>query len=128
MPFSYSDIIERLEAIEVDLADRQGEYAEAAAQVKRLTRDYELRLAQTKQLVEGKTETETKDRALIAIAAADDSLYADLRDAEASLDGAKAAVRVLEVRATIGMSLKKDFAHDHSASSAPEPQWSGAAA
>src|SRR5690349_11482803 len=103
----YAQIVERLEEIEGDLADRQVDYEAAADNFHRLTRDYELRLAKASLVAHGSTATEKKWRALEAIAAADDDLYENLKEAEGRYEGLKAAVRVLETRATIGMSLLK---------------------
>lgn len=103
----YAQIVSRLEDIEGDLADRQIAYEAAAGEFHRLTRDYELRLARTSLQTKADTATEKKWRALDAVAAAEDGMYERLKDAEGAYEGCKAAVRVLETRATIGMSLLK---------------------
>lgn len=104
---SYDAILGRLEAIEQDLADRQGDYENAANDFHRYTRDFELRVARTTLQVNADTATEKKWRALDAIAAADDDLYENLKNAEGTYEGCKAAIRVLEQRASIGQSLLK---------------------
>jgi hypothetical protein len=134
-PRTYAEVVSTLDDIEHDLAERQNAFADAARDFHKLIRDYELRIAQTKVASTAKTETAKKDEAIIALAAAepeddgDRNLYAKLKDAEGNYEGAKAAIRVLEQRATIAMSRKKDFQRegDHippPRSRAPEPQWS----
>lgn len=100
-------IVERLEAIEEDLEARQTDFEAAAGDFHRLVRDYELRVARASLQAQGATATEKKWRALEAIAAAEDGLYEQLKEAEGKYEGLRAAVRVLEQRATIGMSLLK---------------------
>lgn len=114
MSLSAIQIEERLEAIEADMAERWQEFATAAAAYHRLVRDYELRVARVKLGSSEKTETAKKDRALDAIAAADDGLYENLKDAEGKYEGAKAAFRALEARAMIGMSLLKRYEREPS--------------
>lgn len=103
----YVQIVARLEAIEEDLEVRQTDYEAAAGEYHRLIRDYELRLARVSMQTKADTATEKKWRALDAVAASDDGLYEKLKEAEGKYEGLKAAVRVLEQRATIGMSLLK---------------------
>ena len=123
----YAQIIERLEAIEADLEARQVDYEAAAGEMHRLIRDYELRLARASLAATGDTATERKARALVAIAAAGDGLYENLKEAEGKYEGLKAAVRVLEQRATIGMSLLKAQTRESGPQSQgqSQPQWSG---
>jgi hypothetical protein len=118
---TYGQIIDRLSAIEADLEERQGAYEQAAEDKHRLVRDYELRFARAFMAAEGKTATERKAQATLAVAAAEDDLYARLLDAEGRYEGLKAAIRVLEQRAMIGMSLSKSQTRE----SGPSPQWSG---
>jgi hypothetical protein len=103
----YLQIVERLEAIEEDLETRQTDFEASAGEYHRLTRDYELRLARASLAARGDTATERKWRALEAVAASGDGIYESLKVAEGKYEGLKAAVRVLEQRATIGMSLLK---------------------
>jgi hypothetical protein len=103
----YVQILQRLEAIEEDLAERQTAYEDAAGDMHRLIRDYELRIARASLAAHGSTATEKKWRALEAVAASEDGLYEDMKEAEGKYEALKAAVRVLEQRATIGMSILK---------------------
>jgi hypothetical protein len=98
----------RLEQIEDDLGHRQHDFEQAAEDFHKLTRDFELRLARAKVASSGKTQTERKDTALIAIAASDDDLYERLKTAEGRYEGLKAAVRVMETRTSIGQSLLRN--------------------
>lgn len=107
MRLTYDQILGRLEEIEQDLADRQPDYEQSAKDFHRLTRDFELRVARTSMTTKAATATEKKWRALDAIAAADDDLYDRLTTAEGTYEGCKAAIRVLEQRASIGQSLLK---------------------
>lgn len=96
---------ERLQAIEADLESKQKPYELAAEAAHRTEREFELRLAQGKVASKAATETAKKDQTLVAIAAADDDLYKRYTDAQASYAALKAANKVLETRAMIGMSL-----------------------
>lgn len=107
MTLTYAQILGRLEEIEADLARLQPQYEAAATEVHRLVRDFELRVARTSLASRATTATEKKWRALDAIAAAEDDLYERLKTAEGTYEGCKAAVRVLEQRASIGQSLLK---------------------
>jgi hypothetical protein len=121
MALTHEQITERLEEIEADLAERQPKYERSAELVHRLRRDAELRQARAFMAAHGKTATERKQEATIAIAAAPDNLYSDLLDAEGVYEGLRAAVKVLEQRAMIGMSLLRASTRE----SGPAPQWSG---
>ena len=123
MSLDYHTVLTRLEAIERDLAERQLGYERAAEDLHRTKRDYELRLATVKQTVDADTETAKKDRAIIAIAASDDGLYGRMRDAEARYESLRAAVSVLEKRASIGQSLLRSLTRE----AGPQPAWSDAA-
>jgi hypothetical protein len=109
---SYDAVLQTLEDIEQDLADRQAGFETAARNVHKLTRDYALREARTALNTKAATTTEKKWRAADAIAAADDSLYTDLSEAEGDYEGYKAAIRVLEQRASIGQSLLRQAAQE----------------
>jgi hypothetical protein len=87
-------IVKRLEDIEADLEARQAPFEIAAGDCHRLARDYELRLARVSLQTRADTATEKKWRAIDAVA-------------EGRYEALKAAVRVLEQRATIGMALLK---------------------
>lgn len=131
MSLSYEQIQARLEQIEDDLGHRQFEFEQAAEEKHKLARDYELRYARALVAADGDTLKERQAQALIGMAAADDSIYQRHLEAEGKYEGLKAVVRVLETRSTIGMSLLK--AHTREVpnlppSSAPRPEWSGAAA
>jgi SNF2 family DNA or RNA helicase len=128
MPVSYFAIQERLGEIEEDLGTRQNEYEQAAEDFHKLTKDFELRMARAGLTAKGDTATEKKWRALDSIAAAEDTLYSDLKEAEGKYKGLQAAVKVLETRATIGMSLLKSFEKEAGrAGRAQQPAWSNGA-
>lgn len=94
-----AQIIERLEAIEQDLADRQGEYEQAAEDWTRDNREKEKAWAEAYLAADG----QVTDRKAAAI---DESCYIGVAS-EARYVALKAAVSVLETRATIGQSLLK---------------------
>jgi hypothetical protein len=100
-------ILARLEEIDRDLEARQTDGEEAAEAFRRTAREMELRLAKGRLAASGDTQTEKKDRALVAIAASEDDLYERHSQAEAAYEGLKAAIKVLEVRTGIGQSLLK---------------------
>lgn len=112
MTMPYNTILERLEAIEADLQERQQGFEDAARDFHKLTRDFELRMARGSLTARADTATEKKWRALDAIAVSDDGFYEKLKNAEGNYEGYKAAVRVLEQRASIGQSLLKQAAQE----------------
>lgn len=128
MSLTYEAIQSRLEEIEDDLRERQPEFEEAAETMHKLARDYELRHARAFMAADGSTATERKAQAILAMAAADDGLFIELKEAEGKYEGLKAAIRTLETRATIGMSLLKQFANEGNSRSGPQPQWTPKAA
>lgn len=97
-------VMARLAAIEADLANRQNDYESAASEKAFLVRDWERRLAHARIKAKGSDAEARKADALIAAIERDD-LYDRLRAAEGAYEGSKAVVKVLETRATIGMSL-----------------------
>lgn len=92
-----AQIMQRLEDIETDLAQRQNEYAEAAEDWTRQNREKEKTWAEAYLKADG----QVTDRKAAAIEA---SCHIG-QDAEARYVALKAAVGVLETRATIGQSL-----------------------
>jgi hypothetical protein len=125
---TYEQIQARLEQIEDDLGHRQFEFEQAAEEKHKLARDYELRYARALVAAQGDSLKERQAAALLAIAAADDDIYQRHLEAEGKYEGLKAVVRVLEQRATIGMSLLKAHTREtpNLPSPAPVPEWSGA--
>jgi hypothetical protein len=109
---SYDAILERLEAIENDLATRQAGFERAARDVHKLERDYKLREARTALVTKGATMTEKKWRTIDAIAASGDGLYEALTLAEGDYEGYKAAIDVLKTRASIGQSLLRQASQE----------------
>jgi hypothetical protein len=120
MPLTAAQIEERLERIEADLAERQGAFEKAAADKHRLAREFELRHARAFIAASGDTATERKANATVTLAAAEDGLWAKVQEAEGKYEGLKAAMRALETRATIGMSLLK--IHAREVTRVPEPE------
>lgn len=97
-------VMARLAEIEDDLANRQNEYEEAASNKARLVRDWEKRLASARIHAKG-SDAEARKAAALMTAIEKDDLYARLMAAEGTYEGCKAVVKVLEVRATVGMSI-----------------------
>ena len=97
-------VMGRLAEIENDLAQRQNDYEQAADDRARLIRDWEKRLAMHQRTAHGANSEVRKATALVAAIEQDD-LYERLSDAEARFDALRVVVRVLETRATIGMSI-----------------------
>lgn len=97
-------VITRLSEIEQDLAERQNEYETAAGDKARLVRDWEKRLAIATATAKGGDANARKQAALV-IAAEQDDLYDRLMGAEGAYAALHAVVKVLETRATIGMSI-----------------------
>lgn len=90
---------ERLEAIERDIAERQGEYENAALEWYRRKRDREHDEALAFLAVEG---TDTKRRMI----AKRESAHIG-KEEEARYEALRAVMRTLDTRAAIGMSLLK---------------------
>lgn len=127
MPLSSAQIEQRLEEIEADLAERQTAFEQAAADKHRLAREFELRMARAFVAAHGETATERKAHATVALAAAEDGLWEQVQTAEGRYEGLKAAMRALETRATIGMSLLKVHSREPSRVPDSQPAWSRAA-
>lgn len=102
--FSYQ---QRLQAIEQELADKQPDYERYADDAVRMEKQYELRVARGKVVSKAVTETAKKDQVLVSIAAADDGFYEKYVETLATYAGIKAAVKLGETRAMIGMALLK---------------------
>ncbi len=96
---SPAQLMERLEGIEQDLADRQNAFGSAAEDWYRAKRDKEHAKAVAYLKAEGTVGERT--------AHADEQTALDGKEAEAEFEALKAVVRVLETRATIGMALLK---------------------
>jgi hypothetical protein len=96
----------RLAEIEADLEERQPRYEQAAEDRTRLLRNWEKRLLIATKKATGANEAARKAAAFVAAHDSDDgALYESLTDAEAREAALRAAVKVLEARSTIGMSL-----------------------
>ena len=97
-------VMGRLSEIEQDLAHRQNDFEQAADERARLIRDWEKRLAICGMRASASSADRRRAMALVAAIEQDD-LYERLSDAEARYDALRVATRVLEQRATIGMSI-----------------------
>lgn len=98
-------VMNRLSQIEDDLAERQNAYEDAADELARATRAFNLRFAQAMVVAQGGSEKTREAQALIAVAAAEDGVYERLTNAEAAYKALKAAIGTMESRATIGQSI-----------------------
>ena len=96
----------RLAEIEEDLANRMGEYEQAATDRAKLIRDWEKSLAICHLTAKGPNADTRKAHALVTAIEQDDT-YDRLKDAEARYDALKVVTRVLETRASIGMAILK---------------------
>lgn len=103
MSFTYEQIVGRLESIEIDLADRQAEFEQAARGYFRAKRDWEAELAAAFVESEGRNQEERRARALLSRMASEE--YKDLIVAEAAYEGTRAVVRTLDTRASVLQSL-----------------------
>lgn len=99
-------VMARLAEIEHDLAIRQNDLEEAADARARLVRDWEKRLARSQATAKG-SDAFARRQAALVMAADQDDLYDQLRDAEGAYAALHAVVKVLEVRATVGMAILK---------------------
>lgn len=101
---SPQQVIARLQEIEHDLAERQNDWEEAAADRARLIRDWEHRYALCMKKAQG-PNSEARKAAAFVMAAEMDDLYRHLTEAESTYEALRAVVKVLETRSTIGMSI-----------------------
>lgn len=104
MTLTVEQITSRLEAIESDLDARQSKGEQAAESFFRAKRDFELEFAKKYMNAKG-SPTERKQAATFAMEK--DPAYFALLESEGAYEGWRAALRTLETRATIGMSLLK---------------------
>jgi hypothetical protein len=99
-----AQIMERLGAIEEDLAGRQNEFEQAAGDRARLIRDWERRVAIARRTAKG-NDADARKAAALVMAIDQDDLYERLSEAEGQFDALRAVTRVLETRASIGQSI-----------------------
>lgn len=99
-----AEVLRRLDEIEKDLAERQGEYEKAAGDRARLVRDWDRRLAIHGRTAKGSSADVRKSVALSNAIETDD-LYERLQDAEGRFEALRVVMRTLETRATIGQSI-----------------------
>lgn len=99
-------VLERLEAIEREMALRQLEHEESAASKARLMRDWDKRMAICMVHAKGSNAETRKAHALVAAIEQDD-LYERLTDAESTFAACSTAERSREKRAMIGQSILK---------------------
>lgn len=104
MTLTPQQIIERLEGIEQDVWHRQLKGEQAAENYHHAKRDYELAFAEAYVSIDG-GPMDKKVRATALLA--DKECYFKLKENEAAYEGWRAAMRTLELRATIGQSLLK---------------------
>lgn len=95
-------IMQRLEQIEVDLAEREHDFSRSAGDRARLSREVEYQQAKFYAEATGNT-TDRRMRAQERIGATQE--YRDLLAAEATYDACKAAIDVLKTRSSIGQTL-----------------------
>lgn len=131
MAVQYFKVIERLDEIMQDLVNRQESYEHAAEERIRYDKQVAKRLASirlTLKFPEGGAKDTVQaraDKAITALAAADDELYAKWVEAEAMYASSKAAIDVLDKAATIGMSLLKALQREgESSDPRKQPEWS----
>lgn len=99
-----AQIMDRLGAIEEDLAGRQNEFEQAAGDRARLIRDWERRVAIARRTAKG-NDADARKAAALVMAIDQDDLYERLSEAEGQFDALRAVTRVLETRASIGQSI-----------------------
>jgi hypothetical protein len=99
-------VIDRLDEIERDLAERQPDFEQAADDRARAVRDWDRRLALHMKRATGSNSEARKANGFVAAIEQDNGqLYEQLQDAEARYDALRVVMRTLETRATIGQSI-----------------------
>lgn len=116
------EVMRRLQEIDVDLADRQAEWAKAAEDAARAKRAYEYQHARALVSAEGATVEARKAHALLEVVR--NGEYDKLILAEAALEGHKAAFNVLDRRASIGQSLLRAMTNEAFRGDRPALAWS----
>jgi hypothetical protein len=99
-------ITSRLEAIEQDAQERQESGEKAAEEFYKVKRDFELEYAKAFVAADGAPMVK-KQKALESLEVQHRELYMRLKEKEGAYEGWKAALRTLELRASIGQSLLK---------------------
>ena len=102
--------MERLEAIEAEIAENQNEYETSADAKTRLGRRWDLVFARARVVAKGKDADERKAAALVAAASFEDedgNLYERLTEAESLYAACYVADRSREKRIGIGQSILK---------------------
>ena len=97
-------VMERLEAIEAEIMERQNDYERAAGDKARMTRQWEKRLAQARLKAKG-ADADTRKAAALVMAAEQDDLYENLTRAEMDYAICYAALKQRETRVSIGQSI-----------------------
>lgn len=105
MSLTVEQITTRLEQIEADVQQRQQKGESAAEAFHRAKRDYELEYAKKYMQASG-SPMERKQAALRGMDGTE-SMFA-LYEAEGAYEGWRAAMRTLELRASIGQSLLRN--------------------
>ena len=119
---TYAQVKERLEEIEADLAERQVEYEAVAEARLRQVREWEYVWAKVYAATDKDAKVDDrKYDTLLTIAVKNPGLRQEWIDAEARYDALKAAIKVLESRASIGQSLLRSLVQE---GDRPQPAWS----
>jgi hypothetical protein len=107
---SPAQVIQRLEEIDADLANRQNDFETAASAYYHAKRHWEKSMAEAYVNAQGSNQKERESRAILAEWKANS--YRQFVLAEAEYEGHKAAIRTLETRASIGQSLLRAQSRD----------------
>ena len=102
MTLAPAQIISRLEGIEADAGARQAKGEQSAEAFHRAKRDFELEYA--KKYMEASGSPMERKQAATRAMDGTETMYA-LYEAEGAYEGWRAAMRTLELRASIGQSL-----------------------
>lgn len=105
MTLTVEQLTSRLESIEADVEERQQKGEQSAEAFYRAKRDFELEFAKKYMNAKG-SPTERKQAATEAMEK--DPAYFALLESEGAYEGFKAAMRTLELRASIGQSLLRN--------------------
>jgi hypothetical protein len=97
-------VVNTLEAISNDMAERQNEYETAARNRARLVRDWEKSLATARRTANG-SDADTRKAVALLTAIEKDDTYMNLQQAEGEFEAMKVVMKVLETRAMIGMAI-----------------------
>lgn len=118
-------VMRRIEDHLADLADRQGPFEAAVAELERLEARWEFRYLTTLETASGSSAEKRKATAYTATVAAHPDFYKDLVEKRAEVKATRAVVGLLDTQLSALQSvLRAQTREAYGSNSAAQPQWS----